>query len=157
MSEKKMERWVYLGMVNGSKGERLYAWAVVPNGPFLNQLPVLAEDATTRLFSKRLARCAPGSVFKFEVSHEEEKAIVHGDGTYEGPWFHREQVISWSARSRAVDAEISARAKQKRDMNQDQLLDALQPIQLAYRRMKNRRQRAHLLAQIIEYITGLNT
>jgi len=108
-----------------------------------------------RWYTKKSNICIgaqPGTVITID-QEVGETSIYPGSSRILGRWENEEDVVKWRSLHRAAEGELAHFQKAAKDVRQDLAVDALTPFREAYQGCRNRRQRSHLLAWIIEEIT----
>jgi hypothetical protein len=97
----------------------------------------------------------PGTVILIKASLD-GKTVYPKSATPDEPWENREDVAAWNAVSRSVDMEAESENASVKKLKAALPAETLAPFRQAYKRLGNARQRAHLLAWVIEEITKYN-
>lgn len=148
-TERPRMELVYVG-VQTYQGKKLYIWnEIIRNGP-----GVMPSLGMARQFAKSLVACTPGAIYKFAYERKGTATSFFYDEKnreYIGGWWDKDQVIEWTAASRANDRAILAAAQEKKEVTKRLDLDVLEPFHRAYEK-SSYAARAGLLTLIIEYI-----
>jgi hypothetical protein len=99
-----------------------------------------------------LKSALPGAVITIDA-RPDRKSVWPGSAKLVGSWENAEDVAEWNGLHRATDREIEAEGKIGKQIRASLPSASLAPFRRAYQRAKNARQRAHILAWVIEEIT----
>ncbi len=146
---------VYLGVRQGDKKMHHAYLAVAddwnerefPAAP----LPELADDL--HLYGKRFTFCRPGTVISIEFDPENETTVYTDTAKVIGH-IDDETAAAWRAASDAIKTAHDLKRNAKRESVRDLQLEALEPLRVAYRGLRDRNQRTGFLARVLAYITG---
>lgn len=145
----------YVGVREGDKGKLLHGYLDVTEDWKEHVFPTDPPTEFSKdlhLYGKRFGFVRPGTVISIEYDAEKEGTIFTDSAHVEG---HLEDgvAMAWQATSRAIQTEWDVRRKAKKDAARDLQVEALKPLREAYGSLKNKNQRAALLARVITYIT----
>ena len=94
----------------------------------------------------------PGAIITVDASPD-KKTIWPGTTVVVGQWENEEDVVEWHSLDRAVQGEIESEQAAMKKVKRNLPAEHLEPFSRAYHASANKRQRAQLLAWVIEEIT----
>lgn len=161
MTEGKQEQgwkrgqFVYVGVRKTRQGKRRYAWKrlvwEINDGQELD----VSNDLLLFGGKRNLGRGTPGVVYDFDYQINDDGISISGDNRdYAGRWQNGDQVVEWQARSRAEANAIAQANKRKQEQDLELVREALEPVRRAYRFAGSNKAKSHLLAFVIQEVTG---
>lgn len=150
--ETKTIRLVYLGIARGKKTKRVHVWYPIDRAMEIKDHPPLPKHAWNNkaclCFSKVGRRAgSPGAVWEFEQTGD----AISMSGTYIGFWPRSDQTREWQLHHHVLDNEIRRDGKAAKEMRQNVVFEALEPVRALYH-SSSHALRVQMLAYIIEYI-----
>lgn len=146
---------VYVGVRAWLKGGRNgHVYVPVEKGWQDEPAPNPDDSKTdTCIWAKKIARFArPGKVFSIE-HHEGNDGRVFIDTDDDIGSYPPDVCVEWESISRAIESAARIEADAKKDAARDIALEELVPFQRAYKRLKNKNERAVFLGRLIDYVT----
>lgn len=133
--------------------EYVYAGAMLHEDQLVHSYIRINDDgalADPVVYAKQMSKHKCGSVIKFAALDTPDNLIA-GTGLFLRVWENRKQVLEWTAMSTSI--MLSEEAYTKALGKPSSVMEALEPLRVAYAKLKDR-ERAVLLAQISAYIVS---
>ena len=144
--------YVVLGAAEGDGDALLWSIAPIAEDQAYGRAP-LDVDALPRQYYAGKTKKHFGAVGGvYEVKTPKPGTIVPASARYVRMIPSEDVRVRLSGVSRSLERELAARKALRKTEKSDPLREALEPVRIAYAAAKGPR-RAHLLAEIVEYIT----
>jgi len=143
-SDKIKGKLVYAGLKNTNDGSTSHCYFEI------DEIGTLSTKAN--LYAKKLSKGAIGSIVDVHFSPDKQTCYFNKNSYPSSFYPDNNKVSTWRAESEAIELTVKRQKEIEKVAGQNPLRDKLDPIREAYFKA-NHKDRASLLANIIEYIT----
>lgn len=144
---------VYIGVRAWLKGNKHgHVYLPVEKG-WQDEPPPEPDVEAACIWGKPIVRFGrPGKVFTIEHEEGNEGRVFIGTDDDIGS-YPNEVCVAWESESRAIESAKRIETEAKKDGARDIALEELEPFQRAYKRLRNKNERAVFLGRLIDYVT----
>lgn len=150
--ERKTLTLLFIRCIKGKDQKKSWLWQEIDSGENNGDSLKYDDKRSNSYGGKNLhIGLQPGAIVTIEGTLD-DKSVFPSTSTLVGQWENADDV-KWRSLDRAVQGEIESYQAAAKEVKRNLPAENLEPFQRAYHACSNKRQRAQLLAWVIEEIT----